>query len=1339
MDKAMLAATSALSLALVAVFAYGSVHYEDGVAPQGAQIPTASAATPTSHEIWMEAVKMPDGMYAYRVAAYEIDDVSVIDRFSTKPSIPGPTLVFTEGDDVTLYLTNKACKGDYVIGDSGPNENSYVGIHVHGVHYSVEDDATYKRMHVTGPTDGSAASCGDTVAYSWGVGAGTAGTWPYHDHTFSKNEIGSEDLGLFGTVIVNPASGVVSGFVDSGTGTVGTVPVEEIEKEFVLWMVSSKVLGTSVFYGMEVDNDVNNDGAATVGDIRQTPLWTNPPLYATDGAKVRYHVIGLGDETHAFHLHGHRWVEATGGAADIIDVKEIAPLQRHTFVIQASDNADAHSGTEGWMYHCHVFEHMEAGMNGMMVVVRGSDTLPEIGAVFTLSDEPGLWMKTLDSGFTDALDDVLAASSLTTPDGAVIPSLNAEPEEGTGFPLDYLGVLSPGFADSEGRSLAVIETGQTVLFGMKDSQTKHTVTALIYPTAAAAGGPVGGNGLLTQAGLGFFDTQVGIRGSTFITGGDGSPVTLDEPGLYVFVCKIHPYMFGAVIADDPATQIHLGNVNKASGGATIPLLDLSDSLTILTRTASFPTTVQVSPSDPLFPLVGTLVKTFFVITDPANWKDYTRDTWDVSLPPAPLTTNDNDTWIFLVGTDTVLNIASLTNATNPDTGALASNLVIAELDSSVPLDATEPAVSGIGEVWVNTQFESTVGKNLYGTHADKPGTITVIDASDWSVERKIALPGLATADPQRIGTGMGMNHPHNMWSDAKNEVIYQTQWFDKRMVSLERQSGDVIRDMYVGESPSHVMAAPAGSQEGNIFLAINGEEQVTVVDPVTFEVIQQISTGPRSHPHGHWISSDGSKIVTPDFVGLKASIIDLERGTVSSATHAADPSSSLLIGPIATGMMGDVSKFYTADFLGNTLSVIDLGTNRIVKQIDTLSVGLVGLPIQTPVSPDDRWMVTAHTLGPAITVVDTRTDTIVATLPCDPGCHGVQWAAKEDGGYLAHVTSKFSNALIVVDPDPDGNGDASDAAVVGKVVLAQEFGTDADDRVYDHAGMGGQGVLAVPNVYEGWIQQTAMACSDGQGRFSQQLCGAEVAGFLDSLEDGHLDPLGSDNNNRPPPPSPVTATVTGTAFEDANRNGSPDAGEPGLPGVSVLVYDYVTGAGNSLLTDAAGGYTAPGIRSGQQALVQVVLPIPAGYLPSGGSSGLSAYTQTLAAGSVATVDFPLYPVQPAERGTVTFDVYHDQNGNGVKDDGEPGVPGVTVFTFELLTHASDVQETGPGGSATHSGLIPDVVLAQISAADPATGASLLPGGFTTITTPNGGGEYVTVAPGSSTTVRIGLG
>lgn len=54
--------------------------------------------------------------------------------------------------------------------------------------------------------------------------------------------------------------------------------------------------------------------------------------------------------------------------------------------------------------------------------------------------------------------------------------------------------------------------------------------------------------------------------------------------------------------------------------------------------------------------------------------------------------------------------------------------------------------------------------------------------------------------------------------------------------------------------------------------------------------------------------------------------------------------------------------------------------------------------------------------------------------------------------------------------------------------------------------MGGQGVLAIPNVYEGWTQQTAEECQS-KGKFKAELCGNEMARYLKDLKKSQLDPL----------------------------------------------------------------------------------------------------------------------------------------------------------------------------------------------------------------------------------------
>src|SRR5215510_10242923 len=85
------------------------------------------------------------------------------------------------------------------------------------------------------------------------------------------------------------------------------------------------------------------------------------------------------------------------------------------------------------------------------------------------------------------------------------------------------------------RSLAVATPGVRVNFS-GNSNTVHTRSSLVFPSGAT-------NMPFTT------DPRKG-----------GDSVTLTTPGLYVFTCSIHPYMFGAVIVDDPKTTgLDLGN------------------------------------------------------------------------------------------------------------------------------------------------------------------------------------------------------------------------------------------------------------------------------------------------------------------------------------------------------------------------------------------------------------------------------------------------------------------------------------------------------------------------------------------------------------------------------------------------------------------------------------------------------------------------------------------------------------------------------------------------------------------------------------------------------------
>ncbi|MDR4468102.1 MAG: hypothetical protein MRJ68_07365 [Nitrospira sp.] len=245
------------------------------------------------------------------------------------------------------------------------------------------------------------------------------------------------------------------------------------------------------------------------------------------------------------------------------------------------------------------------------------------------------------------------------------------------------------------QSLAVATPGTEVRFTGK-SNTVHTRTSLIFPTGAA--------------------------GMPFNTpprkGGD--EVTLTTPGLYVFTCSIHPYMFGAVIVDDPNT----------------PGLDLGNSITLINGI-----TVPTS-SD----LATRLLRTFFIATHPANWQNYASGApWHVTYPDVDVRVD--------IG---VVNLPAVLNTRYGNDASLQAPF--------------NPTTTGVGEVWVDTQFEKTSGKS-------KPGTATAISATTWQPTRKVALPQI------------NMNNPHNMWTDRNQNLIYQTQWFDSKLTVFNRQTG----------------------------------------------------------------------------------------------------------------------------------------------------------------------------------------------------------------------------------------------------------------------------------------------------------------------------------------------------------------------------------------------------------------------------------------------------------------------------------------------------------------------------------------------------------------------
>ena len=575
------------------------------------------------------------------------------------------------------------------------------------------------------------------------------------------------------------------------------------------------------------------------------------------------------------------------------------------------------------------------------------------------------------------------------------------------------------------RSLAVVKPGQHVRFlqtrsfnGPSRVESLHTVTSLIFPGASTASERI--------------DQPTANK--------DDHEVTLNTPGLYVFVCKVHPYMLAGVIVDDPANP-------ELEMGETLHLVGVTDPANAAT---AFPSNSN---------LALRLLRAFFVVTSPSNWKDYTK----VGIPFKPIYP--------------AVPVRLTGGAVVPDLNAALQ----ATFDGDVIPAQKNPTIKGVGEVWVDTQYEETVSKG-----AAKPSTITVIDvagANAWKMKRKIALPA------------QQMNNGHNMWSSHDQKQIYQTEWHGKSLYSIDSATGALLKEIVIGEDPAHVMTRVDTEQ---VHVTLNGEDAVVEFDKAASgeisinptrpggqgRILMQGPGEPQSQPHAHWMGHDGKTMATPNSNSNDSTFFNFITNLIFKK-----PATGPL--PIAAAMNPNSTKYYVSNYLGHSISVIRMSDGVKIKDINLLqnynpvsgAVGgngaIGGLPIQTPVSPDGKFVITGNTLTGTITIIDAVTDTLVKSLTCDPGCHGVNFGAKEGGGYYAYVTSKFSNRLIVLDYDPNNDGNVADAVIAGWVVLDDSAApAPTDDTITGNRGMGGQGVLPVPNVYNGWVQKLPKSFCD---------------------------------------------------------------------------------------------------------------------------------------------------------------------------------------------------------------------------------------------------------------------
>jgi hypothetical protein len=239
--------------------------------------------------------------------------------------ILGPVIRATVGDTILVHFLNRS-------------QNSH-GIHPHGLRYDKDNEgARYVRSGL-----GAEIPPGGRFTYRWladagsgpGPGDPSSVVWWYHPHVEPGRETNS---GLLGPIIVTAAD----------KARPDSTP-KDVDREFVtMFMIFDEQQG-------------KNEGLFHT--INGYIFGNLPGLVMKQGEKVRWYLLGMGNEKdlHTPHWHG----------------KTVTYARRHTDVIEllpaSMTSADMVADNAGnWLFHCHVSDHMEAGMMATFTIIAPS-------------------------------------------------------------------------------------------------------------------------------------------------------------------------------------------------------------------------------------------------------------------------------------------------------------------------------------------------------------------------------------------------------------------------------------------------------------------------------------------------------------------------------------------------------------------------------------------------------------------------------------------------------------------------------------------------------------------------------------------------------------------------------------------------------------------------------------------------------------------------------------------------------------------------------------------------------------------------------------------------------
>lgn len=353
---------------------------------------------------------------------------------------------------------------------------------------------------------------------------------------------------------------------------------------------------------------------------------------------------------------------------------------------------------------------------------------------------------------------------------------------------------------------------------------------------------------------------------------------------------------------------------------------------------------------------------------------------------------------------------------------------------------------GIGEVCMTADFEKP-NANLpsgvvhcldvgLGNTTFQDLSLAAFDGNPSASLRTLAAADVGPSSPQLIGRQIGgrfegIDNAHNTWFSKDGRKQWVTEWHGSNFWTIDRMTNTVSGStpVFPGADVTHVMTTLPSENVGVLTLEGGPNGGLGFFDPATSAMTQIHTFSPLDHPHGPWISCSGAGngggiMIWPAPMSNRIGFTNLPgtpNGPVTDRTIQVVPG----VYPVAVGARSDCTKSYTTNAVSGTITVSDILSGAPVHNIDLpicLQCSILGVsaphttvPVQIPVSPDNRYVMPAMAKAGQLAIIDANSDSVINVVDCGSGCHGANFGAKRGGGFYGYATMQYQDKVTVVD------------------------------------------------------------------------------------------------------------------------------------------------------------------------------------------------------------------------------------------------------------------------------------------------------------------------------------